>query len=63
MRLTIKEWRRLKGFSQEAMAKACGVHVNTYRSWGEEPKKIKVTNAIKIAEHLGVPMSDIIFAA
>ncbi len=59
---TIKEWRRVKNISQEEMANACGVHVNTYRTWEEKPEMIKLTNAQKIADRLGVPMSDIIFA-
>lgn len=62
MQLTIKEWRRLKGITQEEMANACGVHVNTYRSWEEKPKSIKLINAMKISERLGVSLDDIIIA-
>lgn len=61
--LTIKEWRRLKGITQEEMAAACGVHVNTYRSWEEKPEMIKLTNAQKISDRFGVPMGDIIFGS
>lgn len=63
MQLTLKEWRRIKNISQEEMANACGVHVNTYRAWEESPGDIKLSNATKLSERLGVPMSDIIFAA
>ena len=61
MQMTIKEWRRAKGISQEEMADTCGVHVNTYRAWEENPEAIKITNATKISERLGVSMSDIDF--
>lgn len=61
MRLTIKEWRRLKGISQEKMADMCGVHVNTYRAWEENSADIKLSKAITVAEKLGVGLSDIIF--
>ena len=63
MKMTIKEWRRAKGISQEEMANVCGVHVNTYRAWEDNPKSIKLTNAMKIADRLGVEMSDIDFYA
>lgn len=59
--LTIKEWRRAKGIAQEEMANICGVHVNTYRAWEDNPEMIKLVNAQKIAERLEVSMSDILF--
>ena len=61
MGLTIKEWRRAKGISQEEMANVCGVHVNTYRTWEEKPESIRLSAATKIAERLGIPISEIIF--
>lgn len=61
MQLTIKEWRRLKEITQGEMADFCGVHVNTYRAWEENPAMIKLTNATLIAERLGVGLSDILF--
>ena len=63
MKMTMKEWRRAKGISQEEMANVCGVHVNTYRAWEEKPESIKFTAAVKIAERLGVSLDDIFFAA
>lgn len=63
MKLTIKEWRRLKEISQKEMADVCGVHINTYREWEENPENIRWGCAVKIAERLGVPLSDIFFAA
>lgn len=64
MKLTLREWRRLKEVSQEEMAKICGedgVHVNTYRAWEEKPSTIKLSDAVKIAERLGITLDDIIF--
>lgn len=61
MKLTLREWRRLKEVSQEEMAKACGVHVNTYRTWEEKPSMIKLTDARTIAERLEITLDDIIF--
>lgn len=59
--LTLKEWRRAKGITQEEMATLCGVHVNTYRTWEENASEIKLSKAVLIADRLGVPMNDIIF--
>lgn len=61
MHLTLKEWRRLKNISQEKMAEACGIHVNTYRAWEDNPADIKLSKAVLISELLGVDLSDIIF--
>ena len=61
MQLTIKEWRRAKNITQEEMADVCGVHVNTYRVWEDNPADIKLSKAILISEKLGIGLSDIIF--
>ena len=61
MKLTMKEWRRAKNITQEEMANLCGVHVNTYRAWEENPSEIKLSKAVLISEKIGVPLSDIIF--
>ena len=61
MKLTIKEWRRVKEISQEQMADLCGVHVNTYRAWEEKPEDIKIGKAILISDKLGIPLEDILF--
>ena len=37
MKLTLREWRRLKEVTQEQMAEVCGIHINTYRNWEEKP--------------------------
>lgn len=59
MRLTLKEWRRAKGISQEEMAEVCGVHLNTYRDWEEHPESIKLVHAVAIANRLGLQLRDI----
>lgn len=59
--LTLKEWRRARGISQEEMAEKLEIHINTYRSWEETPSLIRFTKAVKMAEILKVELSDIIF--
>jgi len=60
-RLTLKEWRRAKGYSLQSMADLCNVHLNTYRAWEEKPSEIKLGNAFTIAEVLDITVDDIIF--
>ena len=62
MKLTLKEWRRAKGISQKEMAELCGVHINTYRLWDEKPGNIKLADAMKIADRIGIAVEDLIFA-
>jgi putative transcriptional regulator len=59
MELTIRELRRVKEISQEEMANACGVHMNTYRAWEENPKDIRLGAAKIIASKLGISLDDI----
>lgn len=60
MKLTLREWRRLKEVTQEQMAEVCGVHINTYRNWEEKPSEIKISFAMKIADCLGITLDDLI---
>lgn len=62
MALTMRQWRKAKEISQESMADALNVHVNTYLNWEKAPEKISVSQAKKISEILGVPLNDIIFS-
>lgn len=62
MKHTLREWRRLREITQETMAELCGIHVNTYRSWEENPSEIKLSCAYKIADRLGITLDDIDFA-
>jgi len=59
--LSLKEWRRAKGVSQQAVASFCHIHVNTYMQWEKNPANIPLGAAHKIAECIGVPYSDIDF--
>lgn len=61
MKLTIKEWRRVKEISQEQMANLIGVHINTYRAWEENPGEMRLSKAALIAEKLEIPLDDILF--
>lgn len=60
MKLTLKEWRGARGISQQEMADACGVHVNTYRSWEEDPINIKINHVFTITKILKITLDDII---
>lgn len=59
MQLTLKEWRRVKGISQETMAEKCGIHINTYRAWEENPSEIRLGKAQLMADALGIALKDI----
>ena len=63
MKLTIRQWRRLKEMTQESLAKACGVTVATISNWERETKECRIPlNKTKmIAQALNVPEDDIIF--
>jgi transcriptional regulator with XRE-family HTH domain len=61
MAFTIKEWRRLRGFSQQTMAEKCGVHVNTYAYWEKHPSNLSIEKARIIANALQVSFDDIFF--
>ena len=61
--LTIKQWRAVRGISQDEMATQCGVHRNTYASWESNPQNITISNAMKIAEILKISINDIFFTS
>lgn len=60
MKLTLREWRRLKEITQAQMAEVCGVTCGTYQAWEKKPSEIKISMAIKIAERLGITLDDLI---
>lgn len=60
MKLTLREWRRLKEISQVQMAEHCGVTAVTYQAWEKKPSEIKISMAMKIADRLGITLDDII---
>jgi DNA-binding XRE family transcriptional regulator len=57
----MKQWRLMKGKTQEQLALECGVHRNTYASWEENPEKITIENAKKVSKALGESIDDIFF--
>lgn len=60
IRFSIKQWRMVRGLSQEEMAARIGVHPNTYRKMESDPMKIRLITLLKICEVLKVNSSDII---
>lgn len=60
--LTLREWRNAKEISQSSLAKALGVHVNTYSAWEKEPDKMPLGAAVRVADLLGVPFVEINFS-
>lgn len=60
-KLTLEEWRKAKSVSQESMAEALKIHINTYRTWEKNPGKIGIDDGIKISKILNVPFDDIFF--
>lgn len=61
MALTIREWRRVREISQEAMADKLQIHVNTYQNWEKDPGKISFEKAVEICKILGVSLDDVSF--
>lgn len=60
-KLTLKQRRLINDFTQEEMANKIGVHINTYRNWEEEPSKISIEKAKKIASALNISINEIFF--
>lgn len=63
MVFTLAEWRRCRGISQQAMADALKIHVNTYQKWEYKPERINIKAAEKICDILGVTINDVKFEA
>lgn len=59
--LTVRQWRKAKELSVSKMAELLGIHANTYTSWEENPSKISIGYAFKIASILSVSIDDIDF--
>ena len=62
MKLSLDAWRRARNISQKEMAEACNVSIVTYQTWERNPGKIKIDNAICIADKLQIPLDDIILS-
>lgn len=61
--LTLKQWRLAREKTIADMAKACGVHPNTYMAWEKNPDCISIGAARKIAEALDVSVDVLFFGA
>ena len=61
--LTMKQWRLVKGLTQDYMAARCEVHRNTYADWEDNPGKVPVGKALIIAETFGESINDVFFSA
>ena len=59
---TVRQWRLMKEISQQSVADALGIHVNTYRKLEENPNRITIEEAHKISALFGVPMDKIDFS-
>lgn len=61
-KLTVKQHRLIREISQEEIAERIGVHVQTYRAWEENPEKISIAKAKKIAAAFNISINEIFFA-
>ena len=55
MKLTIKQWRRLKDITQGNLAEACGVTTATISNWERETKDCRIPFAGSRGGHNGGP--------
>lgn len=53
-KLTIQQWRRIKGYSQQQFADLIGVSVNTYRAKEAGVRDWKVEEVKTICKHLNI---------
>lgn len=61
MKLTLKQARLLKGFTQRDIANELGVHVQTYSKMEKEPDTVTIGEAKRISEILGLDYDYIFF--
>ena len=58
-KLTMKEWRKLLGFSQDEVAKQLGIHMNTLREYEAHPEMCRVGTLITFCDVLGININDL----
>ena len=58
-KLTIKEWRAVKGVSEEQLAVICEVSSRTIANWEKNPGSIKAAKLTALANALGVSLNEI----
>ena len=61
MPLTLKKARLVSEKTQQEMADAIGVYIDTYRKMEENPERVTIENAKKIANFLGLSVNEIFF--
>lgn len=59
-KMSLKAWRRARGYNQKDMAELCGVHLNTYRHWETNPGEVRIDKMIMIADKLQISLDAII---
>jgi len=55
----LQRLRQEAGLSQSALAKAAGVPIGSLRNWEQDRRKPSLDAAGRIADALGVPLSDL----
>ena len=58
-KLSVKQWRMVRGLSQNSMAEKIGVHEHTYRAMERNPMHVRLYKLIQICNVLGVSINDI----
>lgn len=58
---TLRQVREEKGVKKVAIANHIGVSVKTYASYEDNPERMRVDTAMKVADFLGVSIGDIFF--
>ena len=61
MPMTLKKARLINEKTQQEMADAIGVYIDTYRKMEENPERVTIEKAKKIASFLGMSVNDIFF--
>ena len=62
MKMTVREWRRHRELTQQKVADALGVNINTIAKWERHPDKIPIKKVYDLAAVLGIGIEQIIIA-
>ena len=62
MIFTVKQARKMRDLTQDQMAEALKVHVQTYRKIETRPEMATIEQAKKIAEVTGLTLDELFFA-
>ena len=58
---TIREWLAYKKFTKQHVAGLLGVHGSTFDAWMRQPDKIRIKDAVKLADIFDCDVGEIIF--